>query len=868
MKRCGARALTLVVAALVPVTLTQTVTAGAQPERAGQPRSVALQRSPELGVASRLADRRTFVIGTRFYEVGAEDGSYPAAGFHTRGEMGGFWSMPIKLLDGVWFNVDGSWLKAARFTSGWGYSRMDLGTTSGVSISRTDVAPDGLRAGLIGLSLRSAKARTITLKMDAHSELMSVYPWGESSPNQLQANLPDAGSYADGNLVFRDRGTPPIPNTTKHDWAAVVGSSLPAAAHTLGSNFRGPQSGNVVCGASGPTAPPPPKRCDDTAYGKGTGGQLSYRVQVPKGSRTVWFSVGGSDQGLPAATAAQRSALSNPAALLKDKIAQRTAIASHTSVRLPGDPQLAQSVAWSKQNLADARQQSNDLELRVTNAGTQYPAPVGTLATAKWIGAGWPDYPWIFGTDGEYTAFASVASGQFGPIEDHLRTLMQISDTVNNRSGKVIHEATPDGSVYFGANSDNGNTDETVKFPSAVALVWRWTGSAAFRDEMYGFSVRNMKYVFQHLDVDKDGWLEGAGNVERTGMGAEKLDNTVYAVRGLLDLADMAASKHDTATLNWARTTAANLRARFEQAWWNGATTKSYADSLQDPGNQQLFQRYWIGLTPVEAELPSSGSSPAGPLASQAHAAQTLQRHELACFTGTNGLYHTGTGPTSDAKGNPGPSCDPTVSSAPSDREVFTLTTSIMAVAEAALGRTGTAQLQRYTGDIARVQVSPAVFETPGAMPEIAPSPDFVANIDQPFTSRSSGLQAWGTYGVLWPVVHYELGVAPDLGRHRVSVVPQIPVGQSSVGGSAIRLGRGSIDVSATRQHGTLTTMVHRNVDAALTIGVMLPAGTHATSVRLDGHAVSYRVVSTARGTQILARADSRTATLVVRYAD
>ena len=49
-------------------------------------------------------------------------------------------------------------------------------------------------------------------------------------------------------------------------------------------------------------------------------------------------------------------------------------------------------------------------------------------------------------------------------------------------------------------------------------------------------------------------------------------------------------------------------------------------------------------------------------------------------------------------------------------------------------------------------------------MPEIAPSPDFAANIDQPFTERSSA-QAWGTYGVLWPVVHYELGVAPDLGR-------------------------------------------------------------------------------------------------------
>ena len=31
----------------------------------------------------------------------------------------------------------------------------------------------------------------------------------------------------------------------------------------------------------------------------------------------------------------------------------------------------------------------------------------------RWFGAGFPDYPWLFGTDGEYTAYAAVASGQF-----------------------------------------------------------------------------------------------------------------------------------------------------------------------------------------------------------------------------------------------------------------------------------------------------------------------------------------------------------------------------------------------------------------------------------------------------------------------
>ena len=820
---------------------------------AASPRTAAtgLASSAELSTTTRLADRRSFVIGTRFYEVGAEDGSYPAEGFHIQGEMGGFWSTPIKLLDGVWFGVDGAWLHADRYTSGWGYARMDLGTHSGVRIQRTDVAPDGRRAGLIGLTLTASKRQTISLTMDAHSELMSVYPWGSTTPSQVQANLQDTGSYRNNTLVFRDVGTPPIPNTTKHDWAAVVGSSLTATSHQLGPNFRGSQSADVLCPVSGSTTPQPP-RCDDTAYGKGTGGQLTYRVTVPAGARTVWFAIGGSDHGLTAAQDAQRQVLQNPAQLLRQKVASRLALATQTSVSLPGDPQLAQSVAWSKQNLADARQEATDLQLRVTNAGLNYPAPVATLATAQWIGAGWPDYPWIFGTDGEYTAFAAVASGQFDSIENHLRTLMDVSDKVNDRSGKVIHETVPDGSVYFGANSDNGNTDETVKFPSAVALVWRWTGDNRFRDQMYDFTVRNLKYAFSHLDVDQDGWLEGAGNVERTGMGAEKLDNTVYAIRGLLDLADMAASKHDQATLTWARAKAADLRSRFEKAWWNGSNTKSYADSLQDPGNVQLFQRYWIGLTPIEAELPATDGAPAGPLASLSHAKTTVAQHESACFTGTNGLYHTGTGATSDPKGNPGPTCDSAVSAAPSDREVFTLTTSIAAVAEAALGRMGTNQMQRYTDDNARVQVDPSISEVPGAMPEIAPSPDFKANIDQLFTQRSSGLQAWGAYGVLWPVVHYELGVAPDMGRNTVSVVPQLPAGQHVISGSDIRLGRGHIDVTATRRGDVLTTTVRRHLSVALTVGAVLPSGKHPRTVTLNGHPVAYQVVSTARGAEVV----------------
>ena len=53
------------------------------------------------------------------------------------------------------------------------------------------------------------------------------------------------------------------------------------------------------------------------------------------------------------------------------------------------------------------------------------------MPLVRFIGAGWPDYQWLFATDGEYTAFASVALGQFEPIMDHLRALRDVSRVAN-----------------------------------------------------------------------------------------------------------------------------------------------------------------------------------------------------------------------------------------------------------------------------------------------------------------------------------------------------------------------------------------------------------------------------------------------------
>ena len=451
-----------------------------------------------------------------------------------------------------------------------------------------------------------------------------------------------------------------------------------------------------------------------------------------------------------------------------------------TKVSLPGDQLVQDAVEWGKQNLADSTQTATDLTIRWTNQGKQFPAPSGTLAKATWIGAGFPDYPWLFGTDAEYTAFASVAVGQFDPIKEHLRALRDVSDQLNNRSGVVTHEVIADGSIWFGHDSRttnpdgtvsyNFNTDETVKFPSTVALLWRWTGDDGFRDEMYDFSKRNLQYVVRTLDADKDGWPEGLGNVERGGMGPEKLDNTVYFIRGLYDLADMARSKKDGDTFAWATNLARKAQDRFDATWW-ASSVQQYADSLTEPGNVQSFQKHWIGQTPMEAELRVKGEAVPG-LAPFAHGNAALAGREDPCYSGerpfNRGLFHTGCGGGANGQG---------------EKVTFGLTTSIQSIGEGNYGRLGPEQQGRYTHALAEPMFSePATGgtpdEQPGAMPEIFPSPDQGANIDRCWTCRSMFMQAWGNYGTAWAVVHQWLGVSPDLGHGKLSVVPQVPSGQ------------------------------------------------------------------------------------------
>ena len=391
-----------------------------------------------LSTSDRLKDRREVAAGTRAYSIGFEDGRFYANGWHITGEMGGVWAPPLKLADGVWFGVDDQWVGPATTL----HQRPGLHALRAEADERAAAAPHRLRPGRPPRgALRARAGQPDDRRQDRDGQgrrplraarRLSVV--GQHDHPTAADNLQDSAAFRDGALVFTDTGS--LPGAEAHDYTALVGSTRTPEGADLGPGFRGPQPG-TVCKDGDKVAP---SACDDGPHGKGTGGAAALqRHGARQGPR------GGLDRGRGLRRRHDRRARADdgaarpgrPAGDEDRRRAQR--LAAHSVVDLPGDRTLQNAVEWGKQNLADLTQSAANLKIRFVDQGKAYPAPVTEITRATFIGAGYPDYPWLFATDGEYTAFAAVALGQFETIRAHLIALRDVSDALNDevRQGRA-----------------------------------------------------------------------------------------------------------------------------------------------------------------------------------------------------------------------------------------------------------------------------------------------------------------------------------------------------------------------------------------------------------------------------------------------
>ena len=793
----------LAIAAAAAVGLISAGTVSASAQTAGGEPSAAVPgagASPVIGASSQLSERRFVAAGTDAYVVGVEDGEFPPIGWHTTGQMGGVFAPPVKLLDGLWFGLGGSWLDAAtRYTSGPGFVRLTFPVTNGVQPTLTEFAPDGVPAVLFGLTLVPANgnAATVAVTADAHSEVSATYPWGGTTPTWDQFNNQNTVSASGGVIQF---------NQSKTSWFADLGASTAPSGTATGPGYWGPTSAS-----------------DQAVFGaKGQGGQMTWNLDVPTAGRTLWLGVAGSQNGSAEAGQALQTVLANPAGLLQSKIAERDGVAGQTSVQVP-DASVQQALLWSKLNLADMSRTITNAEIRDTKAGTVYPAPLATIPQLSAIDAAYPDYAEYFGTDGAYSSYGLAVSGQWQSAANWLNAMRQVSEVVNGNTGKVVHEVMATGGVYFGDTSEPGDINETAQYAIAADLVWKWSGDNAVLADNYKFIDEGEHYLASLATGPDHLWPVGDGIVENPSLGQQAVDVASESIQALSALHDMALAMKDSATASWAAQREQAMIAAFGQ--WYISSQKLYADSLCSGPNasgsctaagQQLQQRWWTSVAPMEQSV-----------APVPNADAALSSIETPTFTGSCGLFVDGVGGPS---GTGGQSC-------------YLVNTGALAVSEANYGRLPQAitNMDKVAGQL--------TAEMPGSLPELAASAQY--NPFEAFTSRANVMQAWSGYGLLWTVVSDLLGISPDAPAGAVSVVPEVPSSWPVMSVGNLHVGSSTLGETASHHGAAYRTSVTGAQGLGLTIGTVLASGACVHSVTLNGAHVAYKLVTTHRGTAV-----------------
>ena len=272
--------------------------------------------------------------------------------------------------------------------------------------------------------------------MQTHSELMSIYPWGETNRPRTSRtfNLPDTvASRAARSCSASRAGRRRTPKRTTGPPPSAAPARRRARAPAR------PSAGRRATSSAPPPAPTrraarraatTPRTARARAASSPTTSSSRARAAPPCGSASA-----GSETGARGARRELRRHARRPGAALRaqDRASARRSRA-HTQLDLPGDRLLA---ARHRVEQAEPRRLgAGGARPRAARGqrGHELPTGQGTMAKARFVGAGFPDYPWLFATDGEYTAFASVALGQFEPIKEHLRALRDVNQGLNDAS--------------------------------------------------------------------------------------------------------------------------------------------------------------------------------------------------------------------------------------------------------------------------------------------------------------------------------------------------------------------------------------------------------------------------------------------------
>jgi glycogen debranching enzyme len=665
--------------------------------------------------------------GDRVYMVGHQDGTFPDLGWHVKGEMGGIWNHPIKLMDGFTaaiIEADNSYcLDAAHQFINYPFANKHLFQTHipGLEVERFQFVPEGVQGLVIEFTFRNVDKSDISFDFEfsGHTDLMPVWLGERVSMVDFEDHL----SFDESRQAWlgKDQG---------NEWYAMFGSNQKAIP------------------SEGPSAV-----CNYEPQGKGKAAKLEYKINLKSESiQSIRFFISGSYTSKADAEETFDKLKLNAETYLKDKQKHYRQLASKAKITIP-DKELEKAFEWIKYN-------TEWLVREVPEVG-------------RGLGAGMPDYPWWFGVDNEYTLKVAIATGRKDLVYHTIALIHKLSEA--NGNGKIVHEVSSNGVIF-----NPGNINETPQFASLIWWVYQWTGDREFLATYYPTVKKGLQWLMDENDKDGNLFPDGYGMMEIHGLQSEMIDVASYTQKALADAAQIASVMGEDSVSVSYQQTADLIKEKINKEFWveefNGyadfiGTPKEAihlvdaaiirADTLNKPwaveelkatkrklstyppNKKQGFVIFhnWVVNTPMEMGI-----------ADPDKAIRALEKGRK--FTNPFGVFVTGIDRDESSEMADGTFVGSKAFSYTG--AVMTLPTGVSAIGENNYGNPDQAldYLKRMTKSFG--------FALPGSIYEVSPDYGMMA-------------QAWNLYSFGVPIVTQFFGILPEAGNKVIHISPTFP---------------------------------------------------------------------------------------------
>lgn len=714
--------------------------------------------------------------GDRVYMVGHQDGSFPPLGWHIKGEMGGIWNHPIKLMDGfdTELTLENSTLpldKAKSFVNfPFANKHYFEFPENEIIVERLQFVPDGAQGVFVQFVIKNTGQRTQKgkFRFTGHTDLRPTW-LGERTQ---MVDGQDQGTYQDGKWIVKDAENP---------WFNIFGADQ--MPETFLSN--------------------------ETEVGKnGQSNTLIYPIEIHGGSTQILnFAMAGSYTSLEDAQRSYADIHKNYFGMAEKKKLRYEQLAQQSKLTLP-DKQLQQTFEWLKYNC-------DWLVRTVPEIGTG-------------IGAGIPDYPWWFGVDSEYALKGYMAIGQEDAVEKTIKLLDSVSMAING-NGRILHEMSTNGAVF-----NEGNINETPQFASLIWEIYTWNGDKEFLKKYFPTVQKGLKWLLDENDSDQNLFPDGFGMMEIHGLDSEMIDVASYTQKAFADASLMAIELEQPELATKYQALADNLKQKINKEFWS-AQFGSYADFigtdeqaihliddaivradtlnkpwaveelkatkqqiLDNPSEKPrpfVLHHNWVVNTPMEMGLADS-----------LKAITALGNAKR--FTNPFGMFVTGIDRDESAGKDFGSFKGSKVFSYTG--AVMTLPTGVQAISENNYGRPDEAlnYLKRMSRTFS--------YALPGSMYEVSPDYGMMT-------------QAWNIYAFAIPIVKQFFGINPMAHQKTVVIKPQMPKEWDKASLENVKVGDNEISVWYEASDGFLQIKVQQS-NPDWRIELILPKDDYSTT--------------------------------------